>query len=477
VDPVLANIPEYEFEGEGALFMPRACDHGAVQAGTPESERADLLVDGDEGEDHLLPPHAILDETFNAIFDQRYAEPLELQVAANPPYEGLSVREVRRIAERRSYDVLNVLHDLEQAVNHAPDEMAFRRELYNYKAICLKIASEEYSIEKNVIDGNTKLAKGVGHGWKSEGISFLPNTMAGLGDLCPYQTKACTANCLNVSGRSEHGGTPAADIMNCRMRRTMLYVHLPDVFFMRVMVLLTKHAHDTGVDRYAFRPNVLSDIAWEKLKFYSPWARGMVTLIEGVPLKAPIQFYDYTKNAARYARFMEGVFPQNYHLTFSLSELNALYAFYALDHGGSVAVVFDTDPASYGRYPKPAKPLPESFCGYPVIDGDVTDLRFVDREMFGIPKGQGYVVGLRLKGHKHRERHFSLKAKGIEDGFIFDGTAQYDADTLIYESEKRRAEVEPVRRARNLKGDARRDFFAGFVGSMDRMLTQWWKGR
>lgn len=479
MDPSINDTPEYEFEGEGTLFLPGACDTGAVQAGTREALRSDLMVDGDEGEDHLLPPHAILEETFNATFDEEEEESVQA-FAANPPIQ--SIQEVREKARKNNYDILNMINELQRAVYEAPDEASSRRELYSYKNYCLKVSREEYSIDANIVtgsDANPKMAKGVTYDWRTEGLSLLPNTMAGIGDLCPYRTKACTTNCLNWSGRTEMAGALAQNrIISCRMRRSLLYFHQPDAFFMRLLVLIMKRAHDAGPQRYAFRPNVLSDIAWERLHFFNPFVRGESTLVDAVLVdKVPVQCYDYTKNAVRYQQFMTGQFPKNYHLTFSLSELNALYAFYAVSHGGSATVIFDTDPATYGFRPKPAKKLPESFCGYPVIDGDLSDLRFLDRKMFGIDRRRGFFVGLRLKGRKHRERHFALKEQGIEDGFIFDGNTEYDADTLIEESEERRAEVEKVRSERGLKGDERRSYFAGFPPSMTAVLMQWWKGR
>ena len=475
MDHILSGIPEYEFEGEGVVFLPSACDHGAVMAGSPEALRSDRMIDGNRGEDHLLPPHAILEETFNWNFSEDPDEVLSAHAANNPV---LSLRSVRGKAKARTYDLLNAVKCQQQIVCDAPDDETHRRSLYDYKAVCLKIAKEEYSIETNIITGeseNAKMAKSSRFGWVTEGLSLLPNAMAGVGDLCPYRSKACTANCLNWSGRTEISGPPSRNAnIACRARRSLLLFHQPDVFFMRLIVLLTKRAHDAGLNRYAFRPNILADIAWEEMEFFSPWAKGMATLIGS----SEIQWYDYTKNPERYQRFLlEGTFPKNYHLTFSLSEINALYAFYALAHGGSTTVVFDADPASYGRYPRDAEPLPEEFCGYRVIDGDVADLRFLDREMFGIPEGEGFVVGLRLKGAKHREKHFALKEQGIEDGFIFDKNGQYEENRLIEESEERRRDVRPIRQERGLKGDQRREYFAGFPPSMTAMLEQWYRGR
>lgn len=78
--------------------------------------------------------------------------------------------------------------------------------------------------------------------------------------------------------------------------------------------------------------------------------------------------------------------PANYHLTFSLAEDNDAFAVKALENGMNVAAVFRT--------------LPDTFMGRKVINGDDTDLRFLDE--------QGVIVGLKAKG----------KAKKDATGFV-----------------------------------------------------------
>jgi hypothetical protein len=89
-------------------------------------------------------------------------------------------------------------------------------------------------------------------------------------------------------------------------------------------------------------------------------------------------------------RFLKGDFPANYHLTFSRSESNEVECREVLLAGGNVAVVFR------------ARPFPSRHLGFPVIDGDETDLRFLDPS--------GVVVGLSAKG----------SAKNDESGFVVD---------------------------------------------------------
>ena len=73
----------------------------------------------------------------------------------------------------------------------------------------------------------------------------------------------------------------------------------------------------------------------------------------------------------------EAKFPSNYHLTFSCSEHNEEKCKIVLAMGGNVAVVFRNQ-------------LPETWNGYKVVNGDKSDLRFLDN--------QGVVVGLIEKG-------------------------------------------------------------------------------
>lgn len=114
--------------------------------------------------------------------------------------------------------------------------------------------------------------------------------------------------------------------------------------------------------RPAVRLNGTSDLPWLALQLSARFPQ--------------VQFYDYTKLPRPHLRVRP-----NYHITFSLHESNLELALDALAHGINVAVVFDT---------RRGQPLPELWRGYPVIDGDAHDLRFLD--------ARGSIVGLRAKG-------------------------------------------------------------------------------
>jgi hypothetical protein len=139
---------------------------------------------------------------------------------------------------------------------------------------------------------------------------------------------------------------------------------------------ITRRADAEGY-RVAVRLNVVSDVMWERELPSLFW------------LFRDVQFYDYTKHAKRVFRFLGGELPPNYSLTFSLSEDSEADARTVLEGGGNVAVVF-------------RGVLPKDWFGFPVLDGDETDMRFLDPP--------GVVVGLRAKG----------TAKGDTSGFVVD---------------------------------------------------------
>jgi hypothetical protein len=90
-------------------------------------------------------------------------------------------------------------------------------------------------------------------------------------------------------------------------------------------------------------------------------------------------FYDYTKNYNHVKKYLG----TNYKITFSRSEVNELDAYRTLKDGGNVAIVFKNE-------------LPETWNGFKVINGDLTDLRYFDPV--------NVVVGLKAKGDAKKDR-------------------------------------------------------------------------
>jgi hypothetical protein len=131
-----------------------------------------------------------------------------------------------------------------------------------------------------------------------------------------------------------------------------------------------------------FRLNGTSDLSFEK---YSVVRNGVEynNIFEAF---SEVTFYDYTKILGRKVKNIP-----NYSLTFSAADGNDADVYAAIQQGYNIAVVFGI---------KKTLPMPDSYLGLPVFNGDESDLRFLD------PKG--VIVGLYAKG----------KAKKDETGFV-----------------------------------------------------------
>lgn len=216
--------------------------------------------------------------------------------------------------------------------------------------------------------GNTKTLKGQKMGYMTFILHLAPSTVSGY-NTCPMASEGCSAACLNTAGRGKFDNT-----QNARIRKTVWYFERRNSF----MIELTKdiRAAIRKAEREGFIPvfrlNGTSDIRWENES-----VGGFRNIMEMFPT---VQFYDYTKLHNRRD------LPSNYHLTFSRSESNDSKIAEVLRNNINVAVVFDT---------KKGKELPMSFMGATVVDGDDTDLRFLD------PKG--VIVGLRGKGDAKKD--------------------------------------------------------------------------
>jgi hypothetical protein len=212
--------------------------------------------------------------------------------------------------------------------------------------------------------GNPKLMKGEKKGYLSFVLHLSPADVSGY-ETCPKRTAGCTAACLNTAGRGgmfKPGGTNT--IQEARKRKTKMFFEQRDEFMAALEAdirLGIKQAEKKGMIP-AFRLNGTSDLAWEKY---------------GIIQKFPeVQFYDYTKIRNRKVADLP-----NYHLTFSKADGNDMDVRLVASTGMNVAVVFDKLPATY--------------IGREVIDGDDTDLRFLDKK--------GVVVGLKAKGRARKD--------------------------------------------------------------------------
>jgi len=173
-------------------------------------------------------------------------------------------------------------------------------------------------------------------------------------------------------------------IQQARIRKTKMFFE-DRIQFMNLLVadieLAIKQSKRMNLIP-VFRLNGTSDLAFEKYEVVrnGQLFRNMFTAFPEV------QFYDYTKILGR-----KIVDIANYHLTFSAADGNDADVAKAIQQGYNVATVFGI---------KKTLPMPETYMGMTVFNGDESDLRFLD------PKG--VVVGLYAKG----------KAKKDTTGFV-----------------------------------------------------------
>lgn len=237
---------------------------------------------------------------------------------------------------------------------------------------------------------NAKTVKGDGV-YETAIMYLAPFNLAGS-NVCPMaETAGCVKGCLNTAGRGAFN-----NVQKARIAKTKRYLESRSAFMAELVADLeafVRYCDRKGV-KPAVRLNGTSDIQWE-VAHYANRGDKRGNVFELFP---EIQFYDYTKVYKRVYRDL----PANYALTLSYSEANPAYAQAvtkaAKETGANLAVVYRS------------KALRDHFVGKlvqhgeacrDVIDGDETDLRFLD------PKG--VIVGLYAKG----------QAKGDKSGFVF----------------------------------------------------------
>jgi len=229
---------------------------------------------------------------------------------------------------------------------------------------------------KLLTTANAKIRKGEKIGFKTFGIHLAPASLSGF-NVCKDASAGCAASCLNTAGMGVF-----SNVQRARIEKTRLFFKDKAVFLSQLIKEITaavKSAEKQNLTA-VFRLNLTSDLPWEKIKLNGK------SVFDLFP---QVTFYDYTKSPERMTAFIAGEMPKNYHLTFSKSETNGAIAESILKSGGNVAMVF-------------RKSLPSKWLGAEVVNGDETDLRFLD--------GAGKIVGLVEKG----------KAKKDESGFVIE---------------------------------------------------------
>lgn len=190
---------------------------------------------------------------------------------------------------------------------------------------------------------------------------------------CPYASAGCLKCCLSRIGQGRFRRTKEA-----RQRKTNMVLNEPREFEYLLIEELkrdVRRASKIG-KKLAIRLNGTSDIAWENV---------CPNIFKEFP---EVTFYDYTKNPTRCMKSYK--LPNNYKLVFSRSESNTKDMYRVLRSGKcGVVVVFDK--------------IPKIWNGRKVVNGDNSDLRFLD--------GCG-IIGVTAKGvaARHDRSGFVVRA-------------------------------------------------------------------
>lgn len=250
------------------------------------------------------------------------------------------------------------------------------RALYGPEAKQLSAEDIEKVYSRNIlsVEVDAKTRKGSSKGYLTGILYLASGNLSGV-NVCPNATPGCLKACLLTAGKGN-----MHSVMVARLAKTVALFADRERFIATLERSIEKtvaKAKRRGMIP-SIRLNGTSDLRWHIIS-------------ELMHRFSDIQFYDYTKNVNTALEFINNVVPVNYHVTFSRAETKAsrLDARAVLHHGGSVAVVYNGD-------------IPTIFENSPTIDGDTTDLRFLD--------GKGKAVMLRAKG----------KAKKDKSGFVVD---------------------------------------------------------
>jgi hypothetical protein len=208
------------------------------------------------------------------------------------------------------------------------------------------------------VNSDAKTIKGQKKGYLTGILYLMPYNLSGY-QVCPMASQAkCHAPCLNTAGRGAYNS-----VQQSRLKKTQWFFEDRKGFVHQlekdIEALIRKAERESFIP--AVRLNGTSDIRWENYD-----------IIQNFP---DVQFYDYTKIHNRKN------LPDNYHLTWSYSNVNNNYASNRPSDLNWAAVFRDK--------------LPSKFLGRRVIDGDETDLRFLDPD--------NVIVGLKAKGKARKD--------------------------------------------------------------------------
>ena len=235
------------------------------------------------------------------------------------------------------------------------------------------------------VGNNAKTIKGDGSEYLTAILYMTPykvwvETLGRYSNSCPMAEQAgCIDACLNTAGRGQQ-----SNVQSARMRKAQWFYNDQQGFMAQLIVDVDKFRNYCKKRNIqpCVRLNGTTDIQWELIRYM-----GEKNIFEIFP---DVQWYDYTKIANR--RKAKDI--PNYHLTWSYSNADPRYAAMldtAIANGMNAAVVFRSN------FIEVKPKCWHTWNGYPVIDGDKDDLRFLD------PKG-GHIVALYAKGAAKKDQ-------------------------------------------------------------------------
>lgn len=226
-----------------------------------------------------------------------------------------------------------------------------------------------------------KTAKGLKVG-QLTGVLYLPPAAASGVQLCQWRSKGCERSCLGPQGNGQGSGQLALpSAYQAAHYRAALLLGSPALF--GALLVLESRALASKAERLGLDPSIRVNGSSD-LPTLATW------LARHAP--ASVRLYDYTKSEAA-AQAADGV-----HRTFSYSGYNQASALRVLQSGGNVAVVFSSDP-------RKDEPKPAAWQGFPTLDADQHDARYLD--------SRGHVAALGFKQAKGRAQALAAAGKFV----------------------------------------------------------------
>lgn len=220
---------------------------------------------------------------------------------------------------------------------------------------------------------DAKTVKGEALGFLTGILYLAPATTTKYNTCSMAKIAQCDKACLYSAGRGAFNS-----VQQARIAKTIRFFEQREAFMadlVHSISALIRKADKAGL-KPLVRLNGTSDIRWETV----PVTVQGVQYANIFAVFPNVQFYDYTKDAARKD------IPSNYDLTFSYSGVQGyqVHVQKAALKGMRMAVVFRTEDS-----------IPQTFKGIRVVSGDKSDVRHLD--------DQGVIVGLYAKGAARKD--------------------------------------------------------------------------